>query len=112
MKIKGMRWVIIGLIMMITIINYLDRGTLNYMWVANVDYQLVEQPDAPGEQYIATRTADGYRLVNNTGKVTEIPADLGTIKEKDGKTFVTVQEGMAVDLGLIDPKDPIVRIRR
>lgn len=106
MKIKGMRWVIIGLIMMITIINYLDRGTLNYMWVANVDYQLVEQPDAPGEQYIATRTADGYRLVNNTGKVTDIPADLGTIKEKNGKTFVTVQEGMAVDLGLVDPKDP------
>ena len=33
MKIKGMRWVIITLIMMITIINYLDRGTLNYMWV-------------------------------------------------------------------------------
>lgn len=106
MKIKGMRWVIISLIMMITIINYLDRGTLNYMWVANVDYQLVKEPDSPGEQYIATRTADGYRLVNNTGRVTDIPASMGTIKEKNGKTYVTVQEGMAVDLGLIDPKDP------
>ena len=29
---------VIGLIMLITIINYLDRGTLNYMWVANIDY--------------------------------------------------------------------------
>lgn len=43
MKIKGLRWYIIGLIMMITIINYLDRGTLNYMWVANIDYELVEK---------------------------------------------------------------------
>lgn len=42
MKIKGLRWYIIGLIMVITIINYLDRGTLNYMWVANIDYELVE----------------------------------------------------------------------
>ena len=40
MKIKGLRWYIIGLIMVITIINYLDRGTLNYMWVANIDYEL------------------------------------------------------------------------
>jgi len=42
MKIKGLRWVIIGLIMLITIINYLDRGTLNYMWVANIEYKLVD----------------------------------------------------------------------
>lgn len=43
MKIKGLRWYIIGLIMVITIINYLDRGTLNYMWVANIDYELTTQ---------------------------------------------------------------------
>ena len=41
MKVKGLRWMVIGLIMLITIINYLDRGTLNYMWVANIDYHLV-----------------------------------------------------------------------
>ena len=55
---------VIGLIMLITIINYLDRGTLNYMWVANIDYRLVSQTDAladkgnhavlAGEQYILT----------------------------------------------------------
>ncbi len=28
MKIKGMRWVILGLIVVVTIINILDRGTL------------------------------------------------------------------------------------
>lgn len=32
MKIKGMRWVILSLIVLVTIINILDRGTLNYMW--------------------------------------------------------------------------------
>ena len=46
MKVKGLRWMVIGLIMLITIINYLDRGTLNYMWVANIDYRLVSQTDA------------------------------------------------------------------
>jgi len=29
--------------MLITIINYLDRGTLNYMWVANIEYKLVDE---------------------------------------------------------------------
>mgnify|MGYP003096574356 CR=1 FL=1 len=46
MKVKGLRWVVIGLIMLITIINYLDRGTLNYMWVANIDYRLLPEAEA------------------------------------------------------------------
>lgn len=32
MKIKGMRWMILSLIVLVTVINILDRGTLNYMW--------------------------------------------------------------------------------
>ena len=32
MKIRGLRWWILGLIIVISIINYLDRGTINYMW--------------------------------------------------------------------------------
>ncbi len=35
MKIKNLRWVVLSLIMLVTIINYLDRGTLNYMFVTN-----------------------------------------------------------------------------
>lgn len=31
MKVKGLRWIILSLIMLVSIINYLDRGTLNYM---------------------------------------------------------------------------------
>ncbi len=32
-----MRWVILSLIVLVTIINILDRGTLNYMWQDGVD---------------------------------------------------------------------------
>lgn len=32
MKIKGFRWVIIGLIFLATVINYIDRSTLAIMW--------------------------------------------------------------------------------
>ncbi|RYY60923.1 MAG: MFS transporter, partial [Chitinophagaceae bacterium] len=32
MKIKGLRWWIIGLIGVATVINYIDRSAINYMW--------------------------------------------------------------------------------
>ena len=106
-KIKGMRWVIIGLIMMITIINYLDRGTLNYMWVANVEYKVVPETDGFSNEYVAVKMANGdYRLVNSSNQEYTVTPNLATIKEKDGQTFVTVQEGMAVDLGLVTPGSP------
>ena len=109
MKIKGMRWVIITLIMMITIINYLDRGTLNYMWVANIDYELLpaSSADTRGDDNTAVLLPDGsYRLCNSRGEETDVPASRVRIKEKGGCTYASVQEGMAVDLGLIDPEDP------
>jgi MFS transporter, ACS family, hexuronate transporter len=37
MKIKGMRWVVLSLIVLVTAINILDRGTLNYMWKDEVN---------------------------------------------------------------------------
>jgi MFS transporter, ACS family, hexuronate transporter len=37
MTIKGMRWVVLSLIVIVTVINILDRGTLNYMWLDEVD---------------------------------------------------------------------------
>ena len=107
MKVKGLRWMVIGLIMLITIINYLDRGTLNYMWVANIDYHLVSEADASadkgnhavlaGEQYILT-AANGNRDSVSVANV--------QMKEKNGVTFVTNREGIAIDLGLIDRNDP------
>ena len=32
MKIKGLRWWIIGLIAVATIINYIDRSAINILW--------------------------------------------------------------------------------
>jgi ACS family hexuronate transporter-like MFS transporter len=32
MKLKGLRWWIIGLIGLATVINYIDRSAINYMW--------------------------------------------------------------------------------
>ena len=32
MKIKGLRWLIIGLIFLATVINYIDRSALSIMW--------------------------------------------------------------------------------
>lgn len=106
MKIKGMRWVIISLIMVITIINYLDRGTLNYMWVANVDYPLVAENAAGAANCAVAVGPDQYRLHNSQGFDYTVPAAQVKVKEKDGRTYVIAQEGMAVDLGLVDPADP------
>ncbi|MCC8170603.1 MAG: MFS transporter [Parabacteroides sp.] len=107
MKIKGVRWIVIGLIMLVTVINYLDRGTLNYMWVANIDYRLVSETEArnvkgnravlEGRQYILTAA---------NGKKNFIEASAVQLKEKEGVTFVTNREGIAIDLGLIDRNDP------
>lgn len=107
MKIKGLRWYIIGLIMLITIINYLDRGTLNYMWVANIDYRLTAYGQTDdGEGNRATRNGDTYVLTDSKGKVQEVSSSAVTIKEKNGETYVTNREGIAIDLGLINPADP------
>ncbi|MBS1564978.1 MAG: MFS transporter [Bacteroidetes bacterium] len=32
MKVKGLRWWIIGLIALATVINYIDRSAINYLW--------------------------------------------------------------------------------
>ena len=34
MKIKGLRWIIVSLVALATIINYIDRGALAVMWPA------------------------------------------------------------------------------
>ena len=102
MKIKGLRWWIICLIMLITIINYLDRGTLNYMWVANIEYTLVNEidPAASENQAIYLSEMDKYLLVSK--KKNEIYQTKEYISFKnDGKTVVN-REGIAYDLGIVN----------
>lgn len=76
MKIKGMRWVVLSLIVLVTIINILDRGTLNYMWQDEVDKTtgLVVQPGIASELKIVNdelppaerqqRAKEAFALIN------------------------------------------------
>jgi ACS family hexuronate transporter-like MFS transporter len=99
MRIKGLRWWVIGLIMLITIINYLDRGTLNYMWVANVEYELTDQAPEPNQaQYLASE--DSYKLVAKNGNEIIQKAE-NVLLKNEGKTVIN-REGIAYDLGMVD----------
>lgn len=102
MKAKGIRWWIIGLIMLITIINYLDRGTLNYMWVANIEYVLTDSPTPDLGENQATRIDEHtYLLINSKGREVQVEASKVSLKEKNARTLVINKEGIAYDLGLI-----------
>jgi ACS family hexuronate transporter-like MFS transporter len=107
MKVKGLRWVVIGLIMLITIINYLDRGTLNYMWVANIDYHLISENKASNEkENYALLIGEQYVLMASNGDQDSVKVVNAQIKKKGSATFVTHREGIAIDLGLVDRNDP------
>ncbi|WP_157207419.1 MFS transporter [Mariniflexile maritimum] len=102
MKIKGLRWWIIGLIMMITIINYLDRGTLNYMWVANIEYKLVDDvtTDIKENRAQFSKEDNTYILVSKRGEKIIQKADMVSFK-KDGQIVVN-RQGIAYELGIVD----------
>lgn len=102
MKVKGLRWWVIGLIMLITIINYLDRGTLNYMWVANIEYKLVDVIDIDANENQAQFFAadSSYLLVSKRGEKTSMHVSKLSFK-KDGEIVVN-RQGIAYDLGIVD----------
>ena len=102
MKIKGLRWWIIGLIMIITIINYLDRGTLNYMWVTNVEYKLVNKInlDVKDNEALYIKEKDCYQLKNKNGKIIE--QDASSVIFREDKNAIINREGIAYDLGIIN----------
>lgn len=98
MKINGLRWIVLALIAIVTIINYLDRGTLNYMWVANTkvvcaagDYTY----DAAADTYAVL--SDGQSMTLAGDAVTELP---------DGAIEYVKHGGIAKELGLIDTTAP------
>ncbi len=52
MKVKGLRWWVIGMIVLVTIINYLDRNTLSIMWQGIVkDLGLIDIDSLSPEEY-------------------------------------------------------------
>ncbi len=99
MKVKGLRWVILGMIMLVSIINYLDRGTLSYMWVANIKVNYASTDvlrDSLTKTFIIT-DKDG-------GKITA-PYDRVKLLE-DGNFQYTKVGGLAVELGIVDSNLP------
>ena len=102
MKVKGLRWWIIGLIMLITIINYLDRGTLNYMWVANIEYKLVGRVEIGQKENQAQFISENntYWLVSKKGDEIIQKAENVSFK-KDGQIVVN-RQGIAYELGIVD----------
>jgi ACS family hexuronate transporter-like MFS transporter len=103
MKINGLRWLILSLILLVTIINYLDRGTLNYMWLTNkkMEYPLVEKA-TPGKPFAVHDTvAKQYLLFD--GNYDKIVVNETDVSIKNENTIVhTERSGICYDLGLVD----------
>ena len=92
MKLKGLRWIVLSLIALVTIINYLDRGTLNYMWVANTKHLV--------EEYTYNEAEETYAFTLK-GEAVEVPARQVKLLES-GEIEYTEYGGIAKDLGLVD----------
>lgn len=94
MKVKGLRWVVLSLIAVVTIINYLDRGTLNYMWIANTKH--VVAVDA----YVYDQSAANYRFALDGETI--VAPETQVALQADGSLIYTEYGGIAKDLGLVD----------
>jgi ACS family hexuronate transporter-like MFS transporter len=110
MKVKGLRWWVLFMVVMITIINYLDRGTLNYMWIANtrINYPLANANAAMAKPFAIQQPDGSLELYEKDGSVIKVEAAAGVLKEKDGSpSFEYLRKGgIAYELGLIDINQP------
>jgi len=52
MKIAGLRWWVVCLVALATVINYIDRQTINVLWPGNIAPDLFPDMDADGHKYI------------------------------------------------------------
>lgn len=64
MKVKGLRWWVISLIVAITIINYLDRNTLAIMWQGIVESLGLIDPEGLTEDEYKTHSKELYAYIN------------------------------------------------
>ncbi len=94
MKVKGLRWIVLSLIAIVTIINYLDRGTLNYMWIANTKHTVA------ADAYLYDEATKSYRFeLDGTALVAP---ESQVVAQADGSLIYTEYGGIAKDLGLVD----------
>lgn len=107
MQVKGLRWWILAMVVLITIINYLDRGTLNYMWVANVKevYPVTGGVGEIGLPYaIKNEAVREVVLYLKDGTIQRFP---DSVVVYSGNTIVyTRKKGIAYELGLVDTNAP------
>ena len=109
MKVKGLRWWVLGLVVLITIINYLDRGTLNYMWVANtkMNYTLVNENDADKKfPYATYNAAKQEYILFNTDSSFRIVEEKNIVAQPNNSIQYIQKTGIAYDLHLVDLNDP------
>jgi ACS family hexuronate transporter-like MFS transporter len=108
MKLKGLRWWVLGLVVLITIINYLDRGTLNYMWVANtkVKYDVVMNVSQakPNTNY-AILTNDSTYILSSTDGIIKSVLKRDIVILTDNQIQYIKKGGIAYELGLVDLND-------
>jgi len=103
MKVKGLRWVVLFMVVLITIINYLDRGTLTYMWMANTkhSYQVVNEGNGLMSYAVFNAADSTYALHDKAGTVTTVPYK--AVKQTGDRTIeYTRRGGIAIELGLVD----------
>ncbi len=112
---NNLRWVVLGLVVLITIINYLDRGTLNYMWITNTryDYRLAGQAQQGQATAVYDPVNRTYRLTGKDAVMT-VPESAVTRSVHNGDTTVSHvrRGGIAVDLGLVNLNDSPQQIQK
>ncbi|MGN0188559.1 MAG: MFS transporter [Candidatus Cryptobacteroides sp.] len=64
MKIKGLRWWVISMIVAITIINYLDRNTLAIMWQGIVESLGLIDAEGLTDDEFKTKSKELYAYIN------------------------------------------------
>lgn len=99
MKVKGLRWVVLGMIMLVSIINYLDRGTLSYMWVAN------KKIVYSAENVLKDSLAKAYIITEKDGSKIIAPIDRVKLLENGNYQYTKVG-GLAAELGIVDSALP------
>ncbi len=102
MKVQGLRWWVLGLILLITVINYLDRGTLNYMWYTKkvVEFTIAGEATPGMNSAVYNAENDNYTLTTENGKTVEM--NKADVKENGAVVEVKMPTGIALDLGLVD----------
>jgi ACS family hexuronate transporter-like MFS transporter len=102
MKIKGLRWYIIGLIALATIINYIDRTAINILWpYIHKDFGIAEVDSKDALKLITTFFMIAYAIGQTvTGKLMDaIGTRLGFVLSIAGWSISIALHAVAKTLG-------------